>query len=123
MYFLGRLLKSFPRSGTDILLQSSLFLSLKLPVGIPSSSNLMTVRGELRRISFCVPDLPEEARDGREGSSRESGPRDREMDLEYPAEEESSTSRPLLPSRDSRDDRLLGGLSADMYVSDSGTVE
>ena len=53
-YFRGRLLKSFPRSGTDILRQSSLLRSLRLlPKPEPSSSvYLSTVRGELRNISF-----------------------------------------------------------------------
>ena len=86
MYFLGRELKSLPLSGTEILLQSSLFLSLRPdPLGeVTPPSSLMTVRGEFLKISFWVVLLPAEARPGLLGrvllGESGSGPREREVD-------------------------------------------
>ena len=84
MYFLGRLLKSFPLSGTEILLQSWRFLSLRLPpytcpALVLSSANRPTVTGEWRRISLCVVDRPELDKSGRLGN------RLAESDLGFPA--------------------------------------
>ena len=131
VYFLGRLLKSFPRSGTEMRLQSSRFLSLKPPPERPeSSSYLITVRGEFLMISFWVPLLPAEDSRGLDGwylwlGDRGSGPLDNEMDREYPPEEESWSPRslPLLPSLEIREILLLGGLSAVDSWSDSLRVE
>merc|ERR1712013_829244 len=88
LYFLGRLLKSLPRSGTEILLQSSLFLSLRLPpyalvVGLSSSLYRDSVRGEFLMKSFCVVLRPVDARVGRwrdSESDPDPAPRDREID-------------------------------------------
>ncbi len=84
LYFLGRLLKSFPLSGTDILLQSWRFLSLRLPPypspALTTSACVRpTVSGDPRRISLWVVDLPVEDSRGLLGCSTllESGLRPR----------------------------------------------
>merc|ERR1712106_791212 len=124
LYFLGRLLKSLPLSGTEILRQSSLFLSFRLPPGLlmllSSSLYRDNVKGEFLMNSFCVVLRPVDARVGRDGRWRDGEsdpdptPLDREIDLDpslprrvllYPEEmpwssSETSLSRELLPSRE-----------------------
>merc|ERR1712106_126590 len=134
LYFLGRLLKSLPLSGTEILRQSSLFLSFRLPPGLlmllSSSLYRDNVKGEFLMNSFCVVLRPVDARVGRVGRWRDSEsdpdptPLDREIDpdpslprrvLLYPEEmpwssSETSLSRELLPSRENLETRLDIGL-------------
>jgi len=127
-----------PRSGTEILRQSSLFLSFRLP---PSgllrllSSSLYRDKGKAEFLieSLCVVLRPAEERVGLEGRWRDSEsdpeptPLDRDIDpdpslprreLLYPEEmpwssSETSLSLELLPSRENLETRLDIGLKAE----------